>query len=153
MRMAMMLTVVLLMGLGGMADMAIEASKPYPDPDATVTFTVEGAPEGSEFRWTLGEHDTVVGAERWLRWEVPEGFHVVEVEALQDEQVVAAASYGVLADSRLGATRTVEKNSKRVEVRITVRVKATVTGGLNIEETVPQGWAVGERVTDGDLEP
>ncbi len=154
MRMAAMFAAVLLVGVGGMAgNMAIVSSEPYPDPGTTVTFQVEGAPAGSEFRWTLGEHGTAVRSETWLRWAVPEGYHQLEVEAVREGKVVATAAYGMLADTRLGATRTVERESGYVEVRITVRSKETITGGLSIAETVPEGLAAGEAISDGDLAP
>ncbi len=151
MRMTAILAVVLLVGVGAMGNMTITASEPYPDPGTMVAFQLEGTPEGSTFRWTLGEHGTSERGERWLRWVVPEGYHVVEVEALREGKVVARARYGVLADWRLGATRTVTEERNHVEIRITVRVKETVTGGLSLMERIPEGWAAGSPVTDGDL--
>ncbi len=153
MRMGATIAVVLLAGLSAMADMAIVASEPYPDPGTTVTFQVEGGPAGSEFRWTLGEHGTAVRSERWLQWTVPEGYHVLEVEVVQNGRVVARAAYGVLADSRLGALRTVQNKSGYVEVRITVQAKVAITGGLSIGEAFPEGLAATSYLSDGDLTP
>ncbi len=151
MRTTAILAVVLLVGMGAMANMVITASEPYPDPGTMVAFQLEGAPEGATFRWTLGEHGTSERSERWLRWVVPEGYHVVEVEALRDGSVLARARYGLLVDWQLGATRTVTQERNHLEVRITVRVKKTVTGGLSLIERTPEGWAAGTPVTDGDL--
>jgi len=157
MRMAALITLVLLVGVGCVAaEMSITASKPYPDPDTEVSFRVEGAPEGSEFRWTKGEDGETVRTGGALRWTVPEGYHVLEVEVLRDGAVVGTAAYGVLADRRLGAMRTVDrKSSDRVEVQITVRIKETITGGLTLEERIPDGWRpyLGDAVSDGTLEP
>ncbi len=154
MRMAAMFTVVLLASLGGVAGtMTIVASEPYPDPGTTVTFQLEGAPAANEFRWTLGEHGRAVRSETWLRWAIPEGYHELKVEAVRDGTVVARASYGVLADTRLGATRTVHRRSGYMEVRITVRAKQTITGGLSVVEAIPEGKAVGDALSDGDLAP
>jgi len=156
MRMAGLITVILLVAGTVGVGMSITASEPYPDPDSEVTFRVEGAPEGTEFRWTKGEDGETVYTDGAFRWSVPEGYHVLKVEAIRDGTAVDTAVYGVLADARLGAIRTVDRRrSDRAVVRITVKVKETITGGLTLEEWIPEGWRpyLGDAVGDGTLTP
>jgi len=129
--------------------MSLESSTFTPDPGAPVSLFVCGAPAGATFRWDLdgdGIYDRTT-TEPQVTFSASPGMRLVKVEVVSAGRTIGQLIVAIVADSKLGATRSVirEETSYLVTISVTSKTPLIAPGFV---EDIPAGFAV-EVVAEG----
>jgi hypothetical protein len=133
----------------GQGGVRLESSTFTPDLGRPVSVFVRGAPRGATIRWDLDDDGTYerVGEEHLITFTMAEGIRRVTVEVASGGQTLARLTALFVADSRLGAFRTVIPEGHSFLVTVTILPKAALIAP-GFLEVIPTGFAL-EVVDEG----